>query len=400
MSPIILDTVGPLSCGSTSTPIAFRAVNARYSFSLDTKRREAQVKDAIPPNAQDVANCIVTGDSATESPIHLCHVSHERHWSNHHMLNLSRLERAWGMKYDTIQMDGESNTISRAYSSLRYFLSLTLWDRWVKFDPLDGHVPSIEDMYDGAETFEYRLVPLFPDVPSISHRNKAEDGPESDESSGNPVHSYPFDYLPPIFSRVKSHFVVYDAGRKIDSISLQTYRTTSDIARIYGVSQEKAERVTTVVYAAYCTWSNHVHPATFVISPRIIDSRSRSSLIRPGQPNCAPQAGRPKKRCRATGEVIDAVYLQPNVVRYATSLSRVSPCGSDVLIVGDPGWDTEVDAEYEKKQLHRVIKASKRWARECHRESLSSGGWVSCLTHDEQLKSYRQEPSWPVLSTM
>ena len=69
-------------------------------------------------------------------------------------------------------------------------------------------------MYDGAETFEYRLVPLFPDVPSISRRNKAEDVPEGDESPGNPVHLYPFDYLPPIFSRVKPHFVVCNSGRK------------------------------------------------------------------------------------------------------------------------------------------------------------------------------------------
>ena len=87
MTPILLDNVGILSCGSPSTSIAFRAVNARYSFFLDTKRREAQVKDAIPPNAQDVAKCLVTGDSATESPIHLCHVFHERYWSNHPLVS-------------------------------------------------------------------------------------------------------------------------------------------------------------------------------------------------------------------------------------------------------------------------------------------------------------------------
>ena len=158
--------------------------------------------------------------------------------------------------------------------------------------------------------------------------------------------------------------------------------------------------MTTVVYATYCTWSNHVHPATFVTLPRINDSRSRSGLIRPGQPNCAPQASRPKKRCRATGEVIDAVCPQPNVVQYATSLSHVSPCGSAVLTVGGSGWDTEVDAKYEKKRLRRVTKAVKRWVRECHREALLASGWVSCFTHDEQVNSYRQEPARKMLSTM
>ena len=159
--------------------------------------------------------------------------------------------------------------------------------------------------------------------------------------------------------------------------------------------------MTTVVYATYCTWSKHTQPATFVTSPRINDSRSRSGLIKPGQPDSAsPHVSRPKKRCKATGDVIDAVCPQPNVVRYATSLSRVSPCGSDVLIVGDSEWDTEVDAEYEKKQLRRVIKAVKRWVRECHREAFSAGGWVSCLTHDEQVKRYRQEPARKMISAM
>ncbi|ETW79454.1 hypothetical protein HETIRDRAFT_385998 [Heterobasidion irregulare TC 32-1] len=326
---------------------------------------------------------------------------------------LSRLEWAWGMKYNTIQTDTDSNTISLRhdwrglFESDRWALMPStdiiekLWDRWVKFPLRDGNVPSIEDIYDGAEIFEYRLVPLFPDVPSISRRKKPEDAPEGDEFSGTSVHSYPFDTLPPIFSRVKPHFVVYDAGRKIRSILLKSYRTTSDIARIYGVSREKADRAKIVVYSTYCAWNDHAYPATFVIAPRRNDSRSRSGLIRPGQPNSASQrARRPMKRSRATVEVIDTVCPQPDVVRYATSLSRVSPCGSDVLIVGDSGWDTEVDAEFERKQVRRAIKASKRWVRDCEREAQSSGGWISCVTDDEQVKSYRQEPARRMISTM
>ena len=73
---------------------------------------------------------------------------------------------------------------------------------------------TLPQIYDGAEIFEYRLVPLFPDVPSISRRSQVEDILEGDESSGSSVHVYPFDTLPPIFSRVRPHFVIYDAGRK------------------------------------------------------------------------------------------------------------------------------------------------------------------------------------------
>ena len=257
-------------------------------------------------------------------------------------------------------------------------------------------------MYDGAETFEYRLVPLFPNVPPISRRNKVEDVPKGkcDEDAGASTYSYPFDTLPPIFARVKPHFVIYDTGQKLEATFSEWTETTSIMACIYGVTYKKAEFANTVVYQTYCTWDRPAHPATFVTSPRRIDSRSRSGLISPGQPNCASQASRPKKRCKATGDVIDAVCPQPKVVRYATSLSRVSPCGSDVLIVGDSGWDTEVDPEFEKIHLRRVIKAVKRWVRECHREALSSGGWVSCFTHDEQVKRYRQEPARKMISTM
>ncbi|ETW79450.1 hypothetical protein HETIRDRAFT_322073 [Heterobasidion irregulare TC 32-1] len=388
--------------------------NIESKSSPNKKRRRARSSNPVPAGPEATEKCLVTGDSMTESPIHLCHVFHERHWSNHPML--SRLEWAWGMKYDTIQMDQDSNTISLRhdwrdlFESDRWALMPStdiidkLWDRWVKISLRDGNVPSIEDIYDGAEIFEYRLVPLFPDVPSISRRNKTEDILEGDEFSGTSVHSYPFDTLPPIFSRVKPHFVVCDAGRKIGLILLQSYRTTSDIARIYGVSMEKAERVMLVVYSTYCTWNDHVHPSMFVTSPRTNNARSRSGLIRPGQPNFVSQrASRPKKRCRATGEVIDAVCPQPNAVQYATCLSRVTPCGSDALIVGDSGWDTEdteVYAEFERKQVRRAIKASKRWVRDCEREAQSSGGWISCVTDDEQVKSYRQEPARRMTSSM
>ena len=211
-------------------------------------------------------------------------------------------------------------------------------------------------------------MPLFPDVPPVSRCNRAEhvSGGNRDDTAGAAVYSYPFDTLPPIFSRVKPHFVVLDAGRKLDVISYKCCTTTPAMSRIYGVSQKKANLAKLVVLQTFRTWNDHVHPATFVTSPQTNDSRSRSGLISPGQPNCASQASRPKKRCKATGDIIDAVCPQPKVVQYATSLSRVSPCGSDILIVGGSEWDTEVDTEYEKKQLHRVTKAVKRWVQECH----------------------------------
>ena len=107
MSPIPLHNVEFLSCGSPGTSIAFPAVSARCSSFLGTKRREAEVKDALPPEAQGVAKCLVTGDSVTESPVHLCHVFHERHWSNHPMVSCLR------------ETSLESKLISANFSSYR-----------------------------------------------------------------------------------------------------------------------------------------------------------------------------------------------------------------------------------------------------------------------------------------
>ena len=137
-------------------------------------------------------------------------------------------------------------------------------------------------MYDGAETFEYRLVPLCPDIPPVSRRNKAED--RNDETTDPAVYSYPFDALPPIFSRVKPHFVVCDAGRKLVSMFPDLDTTTSLLAQIYGVPHEKANFALIVVYQTYCTWNHRVHPAAFVMSPRRTESRSRSGLLGLGQP--------------------------------------------------------------------------------------------------------------------
>ena len=255
-------------------------------------------------------------------------------------------------------------------------------------------------MYDGAETFEYHLMPLSPDVPPISRRDKAGNVLEvkCDEDAGAVIYSYPFDTLPPILSRVKPHFVAYDAGRKL-GLRLPKWSTiTSLMARTYGVSRDKADFANTVVLQTYCTWNRPAHPANFMTSPRRNDLRPHSGLITPGQPSSAShRASHPQKRFRTIGDV-DSVLPQPTVVRYATCLLRVSPCGSDVLIVGDSGWDIEVDAEYQKKRLHHMIKVVKRWVRDCKREAKSSGGWA-CVTDDEQVRDYRREPARRMLST-
>ncbi|ETW76199.1 hypothetical protein HETIRDRAFT_455735 [Heterobasidion irregulare TC 32-1] len=73
------------------------------------------------------------------------------------------------------------------------------------------NLPSIEDMYDAQENFEYRLVPLRKDVPDISRRTRPGDNPTNgngDETVEATYFQYPFDTFPPVISGAKPHFVV------------------------------------------------------------------------------------------------------------------------------------------------------------------------------------------------
>ena len=71
---------------------------AKCSSFLDKNRHRARLSNDIIIEHQDTEKCLVTGDSATESPVHLCHVFPECHWTNHplasrlykiHLLRLS-----------------------------------------------------------------------------------------------------------------------------------------------------------------------------------------------------------------------------------------------------------------------------------------------------------------------
>ena len=43
--------------------------------------------DHTPSKSEFPEMCLVTGDLATEAPVHLCHVFHERYWSNHPLVS-------------------------------------------------------------------------------------------------------------------------------------------------------------------------------------------------------------------------------------------------------------------------------------------------------------------------
>ena len=68
------------------------AENSQKLTFTDPKRRRARSERQGPSTQTKTshkkdARCLITGDSAAESPVHLCYVLNECHWINHPMVS-------------------------------------------------------------------------------------------------------------------------------------------------------------------------------------------------------------------------------------------------------------------------------------------------------------------------
>ncbi|ETW80160.1 hypothetical protein HETIRDRAFT_386615 [Heterobasidion irregulare TC 32-1] len=249
--------------------------------------------------------CQITGDSVLESTIHRYHMLHERQWINHPLL--SHLEWSWGMKYDSMEVDTNENTLYLGQDWLELFESgdctlmpsmeimEKLWNRW--FDvPLDlDSVSSIEDLYEGEDTFEYHVIPLHKDASFAGN-------PTGDVSS-----IYPFYTLPPIVSKLKPHFVACHAGPLLLPLSSIHYDLSAkSISRIYGVSLEQGKFAISAIAQSYGAWKNSSTPVKFVSSPRTIRFARRLETDTTACPDALPcPSGPSRNRLRYSDDDVD-----------------------------------------------------------------------------------------------
>ncbi|ETW86554.1 hypothetical protein HETIRDRAFT_240951, partial [Heterobasidion irregulare TC 32-1] len=177
----------------------------------------------------NIKHCLVTNELASEARIEPCYLLNQRLWDNKEML--TRLEWHWGMKYSSLELDVEANRIYLRQDLLESFDS----NRWLLLPPpemrkattahRDGscfHLSSkihlmILQLYEGAETFEYRLLPLRHGIESIDRFDQPNSirtfSPAAEQSPTR--YSNPFDTLPTLVSRAKPHFVICDSAAKL-----------------------------------------------------------------------------------------------------------------------------------------------------------------------------------------
>lgn len=128
----------------------------------------------------------------------------------------------------------------------------------------------MNQVYGGAETFEYRLVPLDSNLPFINPsrlsgritRSKTLSGCQTGPSH----HSYPFVTLPTVMSRVKPHFVICDAAPKLARTGWSDM--TPLVSSIFGVDRGSAMCMIDIVSDSYILWGSQRPPSQFASSPR------------------------------------------------------------------------------------------------------------------------------------
>lgn len=340
--------------------------------------------------------CQITGDSVLESSIHQYHMLHERQWINHPLL--SHLEWSWGMKYDSMEVDTDENTLYLSQDWLKLFESgdctlmpsmeimEKLWERW--FDvPLDiDSVSSIEDLYEGEDTFEYRVIPLH------------KDASYNENPTGIVSSAYPFYTLPPIVSKLKPHFVACHAGPLLLPLSSIHYNMSAkSISRIYGVSLEQGKFAIAAIGQCYGAWTESTTPVTFVSSPRTLRLTRYPETHTAASPR---PSGSSRKRLRCpeddplsedsdTSDAHLGILPCPSLTAAGFDTSSTSDSGQDDRLVGSPrgGADGRSLGDYPVSQ-DDVNHFIEKWTAQCVREVEVSGGWATCVSNDEQLGKY------------
>ncbi|THH03305.1 hypothetical protein EW146_g10468 [Bondarzewia mesenterica] len=331
---------------------------------------------------ENAGTCLVTGAKARVRPYHLLQ---RCHWTNHPLL--SRLEWSWGLKYDTIELDTSQNTVFLRHDLWELFASgkITLmpsvdiidklWARWEKLDLKSEFIQPIDEIYDGKDSFEYRLLPLMANVPAITRPS------DNSEDNAATVYSYPFDEMPVVISCVKPHFIVQAAGEIIDGMVWNEKRSVGlAVSRIYGTSDLSAMDAVDTIVQSYLSWVFQSPPNHFACHPRIACPRIfDTTLDEPlRSPSLQPASGPIKSIRRSTSP---APY--PHVSGHLT--------GGD----GSSGPDLEGSREqvilrhthtvspYEEEALEDLDD----WVDFCA-QTAALHGWESVVVNDNDVRDY------------
>ncbi|ETW86454.1 hypothetical protein HETIRDRAFT_165974 [Heterobasidion irregulare TC 32-1] len=188
--------------------------NGRKSTKATTRVSKSVVLELDPTGGQ----CLLTRELDDEAPLEFAHIFPRCEMNNDDLI--TNLERAWGIGHRCFNIDDARNLLLLKVDWHRLFDA----KRWLLLPSPDmvtnlhNHTEgNITLRYNGATKFEYKMVPLGSKRIMDVYRHSRPDG--ADEESSASSYKYPFRNLPTLESHVQPHWVVLNAGMKLDSRS-------------------------------------------------------------------------------------------------------------------------------------------------------------------------------------
>ncbi|THH16204.1 hypothetical protein EW146_g4399 [Bondarzewia mesenterica] len=385
----------------------------------------AEKQSHITPHREiplpNIVRCLLTRKLATEAPVEPYHLLSEYHWRKD--ILLQRLEWSWGMKYDSLDLGDESNKIYlckdwlETFESGRWLLLPTfeilekLWKRCTKHarEKLSLKTEtlaqsSVDEVYDGAETFEYRLIPLDTDLPTllrVAHPDgtakSTSDNSGSPNISSKPIrHSHPFDTLPVLISHVKPHFVICDGGPKL--FNKRSWPLAPLVSSICGVPFKEAVCTLEFTKYLYGVWANEEPSPEFAAPPRTVRPMpplpSRSTLSRKRRRSSRECSG-PCFYSKFDWAPTGCTHCRPPSHHPESSASKSEESGSDRSDEVSISCDSnDSDGGFlPKAYRENLCKYVGNWISYCVKQVRSQGGWTSQVGNDDQVGGYSKEPA-------
>ena len=208
-------------------------------------------------------------------------------------------------------------------------------------------------------------------------RSKTTAGFERERSH----HSYPFDTLPTLVSRVKPHFVICDACPKL------VHREWSEIAPIVssvcGIDENTAESMLTLVRDAYTLWGSRRPPPTFASLPRkplqmFVAKTPPETRICCDGPCFYSQYQWSRHRCDRCKD--SSSYC---------SLRGIGSTDSDSCdeFLSSSGTDGEREGPQHQGHLKYLHRRVDEWLSSCSQQ-VKKRGWTYSVLNDDQLGDY------------
>ncbi|ETW86476.1 hypothetical protein HETIRDRAFT_165992 [Heterobasidion irregulare TC 32-1] len=356
-----------------------------------------------------VKRCLLTQELSSEASVSSCYLLNQRLWNSE---LLSRLEWWWGMESNSLDPRTESNKIYLRRDWLKSFDS----ERWLlvpspemieKFGDLcdkflfgsgDGSDPTLIDaIYDGAETFEYRLLPLDDELRSFNRI----DWPDSPSETSFPGirsaveprrtrHFHPFHTLPTLVSRAKPHFVICDTAAKLYQRNTFGVEIEDKLKSVWQGHDFKPSSMIFFITETYGMWFTREVPAQVISAPRVFvpitplhpyingsqrplssDTSCSGPCVRnrfAWMPTCCA-------RCRGKKDVSSG---DPNLVY------------SDSNEDSDTGHQSDRMAQY-RAYLRRAARRIRSWQLCCVQQVMKRGRWTSRVVNDKQLGGYSEK---------